>query len=113
MRRRGNYSIVNLCVCLCVTMLAAIYLVYKPQLRVIGLFVAFKDLYHVSFTEYCHFSSSGVFCLQQLPPSTLPDKLSMHRMISSGFYSRQKGCNFSNSSYITITQSLSHHRHCC
>ena len=85
-------------VCLCVATLAAIFI--SLRWGVIELFMAFKRFVPCEFCWNGQFSSSGVICLQP-PPSTLPDKLSMYRVNSSGFFSRQTGCTFSDSSYKT------------
>ena len=52
-------------VCVCVTTLAATYLVYMFKVRRYTVSRAFKDLYCVDFAENVSFGSYGIICLPQ------------------------------------------------
>ena len=67
------------------------YALFDRNWDIIGPFIAFACfiLQCVDFAENALFKSYGVICLS-LPCSTVPDKLSMNRSNSDGFFLRRR-----------------------
>ena len=59
----------------------------------------------MAFAKNASFNSSGIIC-QLPPPSSLPDEHSMDGIDSDGFFSTQRVCTVSDSTYNTMDSSL-------
>ena len=105
MRRRVTVVVLSVCasVCLSVTTKSATYLVYTSKTRCHR--ILYGRFCRVAFAENALFKSYGVI-YWSLPPSLLPNDVSIDKRDSNNFFSTQRVCVSSDSSKNTTDSSL-------
>ena len=108
MRRRVTVVVLSVCVCVCVCVLPWNLLhtsfIHRKQ-SVIGFVTVFQGFCRVTFAENASFKSYGIICWS-LPPSSLPNDVSMDKRDSTNFFLTLRVCMSSYSSQNTTNSSL-------
>ena len=107
MHRRVTVVVLSMCMCVClsVTTKSATYLVYTLKTRCQRIFMVFSRICRVAFTENASLKSYGVI-YQSLPPSSLPNDVSMDKRNCNKFFSTRRVCMSSDGSQNTTDSSL-------